>query len=261
MLNVQTTVPLYAEIQRNFQTLIRSGSWPPGHRIPSEQELLKQYDCSRMTVNKALSALASAGLIVRKRRYGSFVAAPTSQETVLEIHDITSEVQKSGRRYDYELLQRQVRRATADDAFRLGVKIGTEILALHARHNADGAPFVIEDRLMNLTSVPDARSESFRDKPGGTWLLERVPWTDAEHSIRAVSADRELAAKLRIPKNSACLLVERRTWQAGAPITSVRLFYPGDRHSLVARFNPTPESESRLARKRTSSGRSRRPAR
>ena len=47
---------------------ILSGEWPPGYRIPFEHELTAQYGCSRMTVNKALSALVKKGLIERRRR-------------------------------------------------------------------------------------------------------------------------------------------------------------------------------------------------
>jgi GntR family histidine utilization transcriptional repressor len=39
-------------------------------------------------------------------------------------------------------------------------------------------------------------------------------------------------------RTAACLKVIRRTWQAGSPVTHVVLTYPGDRHHLVARFNP-----------------------
>src|ERR1700744_6004734 len=66
--NPQTGVARYAEIQRALETAIFSGDLPPGARVPSEQQLLKRYRCSRMTVNKALSALAASGLIVRRRR-------------------------------------------------------------------------------------------------------------------------------------------------------------------------------------------------
>jgi GntR family histidine utilization transcriptional repressor len=104
-----------------------------------------------------------------------------------------------------------------------------------------------EQRLINLAVVPDAREESFSDGPSGSWLLRRIPWTDAEHHIRAVAADRTLAGQLDIAAGAACLVVERRTWQGGAPVTHVRLAYPGDRHQLVGRFSPggrSPRSDS-----------------
>lgn len=233
-------VPRYAEIRRELETLIRSGEWPPGHRVPSEHELMEQYACSRMTVNKALSALASAGLIVRKRRSGSHVASPKSEETVLEIHDIKAEIIASGKRYTYELLQRKLRTANQEDVRHLGTSDAPDVIALQARHLADDCPYVLEQRLINLAAVPDAQQETFDATPSGSWLLERIPWTDAEHSIRAEAASPAVASKLEVPKGAACLVVERRTWHAGTPITHVRLVYPGERHRLVARFRPGP---------------------
>src|SRR5882724_8525826 len=90
-------VARYTEIQRALEGAIVSGEWPPGARVPSEQELLKRYRCSRMTVNKALSALAASGLIIRRRRTGSFVATPDVENNVLQIHDTEEEVLREGK--------------------------------------------------------------------------------------------------------------------------------------------------------------------
>lgn len=227
-----------AKIRRTLEQRILAGDWPPGHRVPSELSLTSQYGCSRMTVNKALSALAAAGLIVRRRRSGSFVASPKSQETVLEIHDIKAEIIASGKAYRHEVRSRQVRSATAVEVRRLALGPKTEVLALVVRHFADGRPLVLEDRLINLGAVPDAAAETFVASPPGSWLLERIPWTEAEHVIRAISADANIARQLGVPKGTACLLIERMTWQAGTTITNVRLVYPGESHRLIARFSP-----------------------
>ncbi|MBN9194540.1 MAG: acetate--CoA ligase family protein, partial [Microbacterium sp.] len=61
-----------------------------------ELDLAEQYGCSRMTVNKALTQLANAGLIERRRKAGSYVAQPRAQSAVLDIHDIRDEVQSLG---------------------------------------------------------------------------------------------------------------------------------------------------------------------
>jgi GntR family histidine utilization transcriptional repressor len=220
-----------------------SGDWRPGHRVPSEHELMEQYGCSRMTVSKALSALASSGLIVRKRRSGTFVASPQLQESVLEIHDVRAEVTASGRDYRYSLLTRRIRKATRTDIDRLAINPTTRILALVVLHYASELPFVLEERIIPLSSVPEAEAERFLSSPPGTWLLAHIPWTQAEHTIRAESADEDTAAKLGLGRGAACLVVERKTWRAGVPVTWVRLCYPGDRHQLVARFSPAGQAK------------------
>jgi len=118
------------------------------------------------------------------------------------------------------------------------VEKGGPFLALLARHWADRRPYVLEDRLVSLAAVPEAREADFRAEPGGSWLLKQVPWTDAEHTIRAIGAGGSVASRLGVARRAPCLVVERRTWQSGAPVTQVCLTYPGDRHRLVGRFRP-----------------------
>lgn len=231
-------LPRYAEIRRELETAILSGRWPPGHRVPSEHELVVRYGCSRMTVNKALSALAAAGLIVRRRRAGSFVATPEADESILEIRDMEAEARREGKAYRFEISGRAVRKATARDAARLGVAVGHPVLAMRIVHFTAERPLVMEERLINLGAVPAARTAAFADKPPGSWLLAQIPWTQARHRISAVNADAAAARTLGIAPGAACLLVERETWQANEPITHVLLTYPGDRHHLVARFSP-----------------------
>ena len=57
---------LYQRIRNDLEARIMSGAWPPGHRVPFEHELMETYSCSRMTVNKVLSALFADPSLVRR---------------------------------------------------------------------------------------------------------------------------------------------------------------------------------------------------
>lgn len=228
--------PRYREIYDALRQKIVSGAWPAGHRLPSEPELAKTFGCARMTVGKALAALAEQRLITRRRRTGTTVSAPRPQESVLEVHDIEAELVAAGSVYEYESLQRQARAAGASEAAMLGVAPGTPVLSLVGLHRANGRPHALEERLINLRAVPDARRERFSRASPGRWLLQRIPWTDAEHQISALNADASIARRLEIPRHQACLCIERNTWLEEQRITHVRLIYPCDQHRLVARF-------------------------
>jgi GntR family histidine utilization transcriptional repressor len=192
-----------------------------------------------MTVNKVLTQLAHAGLIERRRKAGSFVKRPHSQSAVLEIKDIKVEVQELGVPYRYEMIEFGKRRSRRADRDKLDLAVPDTILDLVCRHFAGRQPFCLEERLINLTAVPEAASETFAETAPGAWLVSRVPWTTAEHKIRAIGADRTTADLLSIPEGKACLVVERRTWSAERPVTFVRLTYPGDMHEMIARFLPS----------------------
>jgi len=229
---------LHERILGDIEARILSGEWAPGMRIPFEHELSAQYDCSRMTVNKALTELAKAGLIERRRKVGSFVMRAPSRSAALEILDIGSEVAALGEPYRYERLARSRRRAVRVDQARLqGIGVGA-ILDLTCRHWAGERPFCLEERLISLIAAPDAAEESFAETAPGPWLLGRAPWTTAEHRIRARAVDARRAALLDIEEGAACLVTERRTWSGDAAVTHVTLTYPGVEHELVARFSP-----------------------
>jgi GntR family transcriptional regulator, histidine utilization repressor len=229
---------LHQRILADIQSLILSGEWEPGRKIPVEYELMKQYQCSRMTVSKVLTQLANARMIERRRKRGSFVSRPHSQSAVLTIPDIKTEVAALGLSYSFEVVRRMRRRITMDERSVLGVKRTIPVLEIVCCHRADARPFCFERRLINLDVVPEAGKEDFKDMAPGTWLLQRVPWMLAEHRIRAAEADSETAAALGIRRNAAVLTIERTTRSAQSTITFVKLAYPGDLHELVAIFSP-----------------------
>lgn len=231
-------VSLHQRILSDIEGKILSGTWAPGTRIPFEVDLARDYGCSRMTVNKVLSQLAARGLIERKRRSGSTIRRPAVQSAILEIRDIASEVAALGLPYGYRLLVREERRATAADRNRLALPQDASVLHLVALHSSGPDPFCLEDRIVSLSAVPAAAAESFADRAPGPWLIEQVPWSAAEHRVKAVAADRRTAELLDVSPGFPCLVVERRTSSAGQDVTAVSLAYRGDRQVLTASFTP-----------------------
>jgi GntR family histidine utilization transcriptional repressor len=234
---------LHARIQIEIEQNVVSGRWPPGHRLPVEHELMRTYGCSRMTVSKALTALTAQGLLVRRRRAGTFVARPQSQSAVMEISDIAGEVAALGLSYRFETIERRSRRTRSREAAMLGEPLPERVLDISCRHFAGTMPFCFERRVINLEAVPEAADATFDTLAPGQWLVQKVPWVRAEHRVRAVSADRAVADQLQIEECTPCLKIERRTWNAVHVITAVTLIYPGDAHEIVARFSPSPRSD------------------
>lgn len=232
--------PLHRRIYDDIEGRILSGQWTPGDRIPFEHELTERYGCSRMTVNKAISELAERGLVVRRRRAGTFVAAPRAHAAVLAIPDLAAEVAARGQVYGYSLLKRRERAAA--DAEESDLAAGGRLLDLHCLHRADSFPLALERRLIALKTTPEAATADFTDVPPGGWLLQSAPWTEAEHRITAVEATAAEARLLGLRSGAACLCIERRTWRDGQGVTRVWQTFPGDRYDLTARFSPGRES-------------------
>lgn len=232
------TGPVYDQIRRSIRDLVLSGTWPPGTAVPPEHALMEQLGASRMTVHRALVQLAREGLITRRRRSGTIVASPPASHAMLDILSIPEEVKRLGQRYAYEILSRRDGRPSLELAELFGLKRSARVAHLVTLHRGDDKPHVLEERVIHLATVPAAASEDFAATPPGDWLLRNSLWSQAEHAISAVAAGPDEARRLAIAAGEACLLVERRTWNQDAPVTAVRLLYPGARHRFIGRFGP-----------------------
>ncbi len=230
--------PLYEQIRKAIARKITSHEWRPGQRIPNEADLTNSFDTSRMTVNRALSALVGDGLIVRKRKAGSFVAAPTGVQAPLTIASARTEIAGTGSTYAYELLAGNIRPVPGFLTSAGRFRPDSEAMHLRCRHLADGVPVQLEDRWIALDTVPDAAGAPFGTNPPGEWLLAYVPWTEAEHEISAVAATPVVAEDLEVPAGTPCLRIERTTWIDRAAVTFVRLTWPGSAKKLAGRFHP-----------------------
>ncbi len=231
---------LHERIVTDLRERITSGAWPSGHRIPFETEMAADFGVSRMTMNKALAQLAREGFLERRRKLGTVVTAPRMQSAVMEIANIGEEIRALGQDYGYRLLSRGLRPATQADrtALRPAEETPFRVLALEALHLADGLPFCHEARVIHLSAVPQAETADFAAQPSGAWLLQQVPWSAAEHVIRATGAVPDIAQALHLRPGTPCLEIARRTEFEGRPVTFARLTYPGERHQLVAGFAP-----------------------
>lgn len=229
---------LHLQILNDVKDNILSGKWKPGFRIPFETDMAKEYGCSRMTVNKALTQLTRAGLLERTRKGGTFVKAPQSLSAAMEITDICKEVETAGKTYSYKLLRDDVRVSNEMDDRLIGTTKSAQIRELACLHSANGQPFCYEERIINLAAVPEVGKITFDELAPGTWLLQQVPWNSAEHQIIASSASGMVANVLGIAEGSACLVVERKTQNDRGYVTWARLSYAGDQHRLIATFTP-----------------------
>jgi multiple sugar transport system substrate-binding protein len=72
-INPGQPIPLYFQLKTLLLEAMIRGEYGPGDRLPTEHELCRQYGLSRTPVHRALSELATEGVILRHRRRGTFV--------------------------------------------------------------------------------------------------------------------------------------------------------------------------------------------
>lgn len=229
----------WQSIQDEVLRRIHAREWPPGTVIPNEHNLAQEFGCARATVNRALRALAEVGMVERRRKAGTRVALhPVSRATV-DIPVIRQEVSELGKVYEYRRLSRMPDTPPKGLARRLGAERSCNCLHVTALHLASGTPFVLEDRWINLETVPAAAAQDFEMLNANEWLLANVPYTHGEIRLTAEAATEAEARLLTTHPGAAMFVIERLTWDHARAVTFARLCYaPG--HSIVTQLGTLP---------------------
>ncbi|MEM9331252.1 MAG: GntR family transcriptional regulator [Pseudomonadota bacterium] len=224
----QTEVSSWQEIQSEVLERIRTRKWKPGELIPNETELAEEFGCARATVNRALRAVADAGLLDRRRKAGSRVLTLPERKAFVSIPILRKEIEAKGQAYSHEVLHSALKQPARETLERLGIAKGTKALELHTLHMADGFPYAYEERWINTNYLPQAANTDFDGLSANEWLVANAPYTEAELSFSASNATARQAEKLKIEKGTAIFNTTRRTTQDHHVITFVKLWFaPG----------------------------------
>lgn len=218
----------WEDIRAEVLARIRSRAWPLGALIPNEAALAQEFGVARATVNRALSELARAGVLERKRKAGTRVAALPVRKASFDIPVIRAEVEARGEAYGLRLLRHEVAQPPVPVLARLGQDVGA-MLHLQTLHLASGRGFVVEDRWLNRAMVPEPGPD-FAAVSANEWLVAHVSYASGDISFAAESATGWEAEALGVAAGAAVFVTERCTWAPEAPITWVRLVHaPGYR--------------------------------
>lgn len=230
---MSVTVSGWESIRAEVLTRIRRRDWPPGALIPNEEALAQEFGVARATVNRALSELARVGVLERRRKAGTRVAALPVRKAILDIPVIRAEVEASGRRHTHRLLVAEDRAAPASVSGRLDLLPGQAMLFLQTLHLADGRPHVLETRWLNPDVLPVPRPD-FAVISVNEWLVGNVAFATGDISFAAEAASVAEAGALDCPAGAALFVTERTTFTDRAAVTLVRLAHaPGYRMQTV----------------------------
>lgn len=233
-----SNAPLYLQIKQFIDDKIAMGHWPPGHRITTELELTKQFNVSRMTVNKAIRDLVSEGKLARKPRVGTFVCEPTekAQSPLLDINNIAQEIRERGQTHRSKVIKHLKISADEKTAMQLGVMINTVVFYSEIIHFSDNTPTQLECRWVNSDIVPSYLEQDFTHSTPNEYLSNNCPLSAIEHTVEAIVPEPRVQESLDMSVNEPCLLLNRRTWSDERLVSFALLYHPGSKYKLSSKI-------------------------
>ena len=222
----------YEKIRAEMLHRITRQVWPAGGSLPHEEQLAAEFGVARGTIRRAMADLVQRGIVVRRRKAGTKVAARRAHSSTLTIPIVRQEIVDSGANYGYKLL---TAKNGGNELDKTGQFSGAPLLHICCLHLSDERPYQLEDRLINLDAVPDAADNDFGNMSPNEWLVEKVPYSAVGTVLRAEAADDAQARHLKVKKGSPLFVIERETRLDTLPVTQVKMSHPSDVFSISTR--------------------------
>lgn len=233
------SIPIYKKVQNYILDKIDKNIFLEGEKIPTEQELSKIFNASRMTINRAITELSQQNILKRIQGSGTFVMPKKASSQPLKVVDIVGEIEGRGNQHKAEIISQKLIPASTIIAKKLEIDIDTTLYFCHIIHYENDLPLAVEKRFVPHHLVPNFFEQDFLKISPSGFLLQKYDLTEMEHSIEAIVADCDTAKHLQVDEKSACLDIKRRTWSTIGLISYAQFIYPATRYRLHSRMKIT----------------------
>ncbi|MCR9157452.1 MAG: GntR family transcriptional regulator [Rhodobacteraceae bacterium] len=251
-INAHSGLPEGGKARRVYLLLreeISNGVFKDGVRLPGEHKLAEQFDVSRITIRRALEALAADGWIEKKTGAGSVVRAQEQAEQRLsaDFATLIPHLVEMDRKTTARLLSFSYDSAPSAVAEALGISEGADVQKAVRVRSSGGQPFshlttyVPKDIAVSYDEADLATQPLFR-------LLERsgVSVESAHQTVTAALATPDVADALGVSVGSPLLFVQRIVRDAnGQGVEHLSALYRPDLFRLEMNLARVGDGEAR----------------
>jgi GntR family transcriptional regulator/GntR family frlABCD operon transcriptional regulator len=206
---------IYTRIYQDLKNGIQEGQYKAGSILPSENDLRRTYQTTRVTVRQALDKLLKEELIYKEKGKGSFVKAEMPSIGLLSFKGFT-EVLAREYHTKTQMLQVPSVQSFPNDFFYKLSQEEKQCIYLERLRFVDDEPVMLEK-----TYIPNTLLEKPIENIIKEPLLEnslfktlqnkfQVVVTGLEQAIRAIESNKLVAQHLKVRHKSPILYIQRR---------------------------------------------------
>lgn len=189
MLNKNSLIPLYVQLENLLLEKIDNGELKAGDLVPSENELSQRYEISRMTAKKAIDNLMIKGLVERVKGKGTFIL---KQEKKIELplnrlRGFTQKVKELGLLPLNLVLVFEEKKADTLISKYLNINVGDKVWYMERIRQIDEIPAVLEQSYISVDLFPNLTKQD----------LEKSKFDYIEkQGFKIKNSDREISAEI-----------------------------------------------------------------
>ena len=224
----------YKKIENDLLESIRNGIYENGSMIPTELELSKKYNVSRVTVRRATENLVSNGYVKRTPGSGTVVTYSKRTNTAPKVMGFMDQMKKLGKKVTSEVKTFIIEEATGSSQKVLGLSAGDRVYYIERVRKADGKVYLFEVSHISVDRFPEL-SVSYLENSKYDFFqsIKGITLNQQKHIVRPGLSDQKISEILGIELNSPILVVENFTYaKDGTVVDYSTNYYNPDEYEL-----------------------------
>lgn len=203
-------ISLYLQVKDTIIKRIQEKIWKPNSMIPTENELMEEFNVSRTTIRQAISFLVQDGILEKKQGKGTFIKPGIFVGSLGKLKGFAEEAIENGVFPSSKLLQVQTTGNLQAEKSMLKLPTDENIVVIERLRFANQTPVAVErscwpNDIGKLLMNEDLNGATFYE------ILERngITLKHAKEKISAINATLMEADLLGIRRGQALLKMER----------------------------------------------------
>lgn len=227
-------IPKYKKIKEDLIKKIQQGIYTPGSELPSENDLIEQYNVSRITVRRAIDELYIGDYIEKKQGKRALVKQCAKMQELNSISSYTEEILQQGMKPSRKVLSAKLKLPTEEEQKALLLDKAEPIFILCRIVYADDTPLCYTETALPYKYFRDIEKFDFEQYSLYDIIEQKysIKITTSKLKLKAVLPDDTIAGYLDVEKSLPMLRYSAVTYGIvngkELPIERFRTYYLTD---------------------------------
>ena len=249
-IDFKSNIPYYVQLNDLIKEMIQGKIWKPGTKIPGELELCNSYGVSRTVVRQALRELELAGLLVRRKGKGTFIAEPKINESLAQkLTGFYEDMVERGLKPVTQVLHHKVISCPDRIAEYLQIAPGTQVIDINRIRSVEDAPIQLVNSFIPYDLCPKLATVDLTNRSLYEYFEKECALfiVRGRRLIEAVAANELEAKLLQVERGSPLVKLESISYlEDGRPVEYYHAVHRGDRSRFEVELVRSRNSEQIL---------------
>ena len=242
MIEQQDFLPKYYQISLEIMEMIRTGELQPGARIPSENDIIKNFQVSNTTARKVLHEIEQAGWVTKIKGKGTFVKnSGIINRSATKILSFTKNMRQAGLVPKTILLDMQIIKGGKQTTVTgRTYSIKKPVCKISRLRMADEMVMMIEERYISMEFCPGIEKENLENSLYDIYRdLYNLQITQIDQSLQAIIIPDELSTHFKTDQAIPGFRVQGVTFCGRELVLEIEdSIYRGDRYQFTVQATP-----------------------